>query len=113
MPRRKTPRRSSKPRRRSTRGRRRKSTRGRRRSSLKFTRHKGGPKCPPGIPRPLRKSTRRKGSNQCDECKRLLGIKIGINMKERRYSSRRQAIAVAYSQVRAMRPQCKRCFRRP
>jgi hypothetical protein len=45
------------------------------------------------------------------ECKDLLKEKVGINMKEYkegRYKSRQQAIAVAYSQVKKMKPLCEK-----
>lgn len=44
-------------------------------------------------------------------CRKLLSEKIGINIRERRYKSPKQAIAVAYSQVRKSHPKCKRFFK--
>ena len=40
-------------------------------------------------------------------CKAKLSAKIKTNIKEGRYSSRKQAIAVAYSQVHKKYPSCK------
>ena len=54
-----------------------------------------------------KRSTRRLSEKRCNDCQRLLSVKIATNIKERRYASRAQAIAVAYSQVRKM--QCSRC----
>jgi len=49
------------------------------------------------------------------DCQKALSRKIAINMKEYKagkYSSRSQAIAVAYSQVRKKKPSCSRFFKR-
>ena len=48
-------------------------------------------------------------------CKDLLKDKVGINMGEfedDRFVSRKQAIAVAYSQVKKMKPSCSKYFTR-
>jgi len=41
-------------------------------------------------------------------CQEAVSRKIAINMKEERYKSPQQAIAVAYAQVRKAKPECKR-----
>ena len=43
-------------------------------------------------------------------CKKRLSEKIEKNIKEGRYTSNKQAIAVAYSQVRKASPACRRYF---
>ena len=43
-------------------------------------------------------------------CKDMLKKKIKINIHEGKYSSRKQAIAVAYSQVKKRSPICKKVF---
>lgn len=43
-------------------------------------------------------------------CKKKLSDKIAINIREGKYNSKSQAIAVAYSQVRNMCPDCRRYF---
>jgi hypothetical protein len=43
-------------------------------------------------------------------CKTLLSEKIQKNIKEGVYTSRKQAIAVAYNQVKKTSPACKRYF---
>lgn len=43
-------------------------------------------------------------------CKKRLSEKIEKNIKEGRYTSNKQAIAVAYSQVKKSSPACKRYF---
>jgi hypothetical protein len=48
----------------------------------------------------------------CDACRDRLSVKIAINMKEPMFRSRKQAIAVAYSQVKRENAKCKGCFRR-
>ena len=45
-------------------------------------------------------------------CKQRLSKQIAINLKEDRYVSREQAIAVAYSQVAKMYPHCKRFLKK-
>lgn len=45
-------------------------------------------------------------------CNRKLSEKIGINIREGKFSSRKQAIAVAYNQVSKKVPSCKRFFKR-
>ena len=50
-----------------------------------------------------------------ETCKQCLQKKIAINMheyKSGRFSSPAQAIAVSYSQVRKMRPGCKKFFKK-
>lgn len=68
----------------------------------------------PGSPtKSKRKSVKRSmrmGMKKSAKCQKLLGKKIGINMaeyKQGRYTSPKQAIAVAYSQVRKDHPGCK------
>ena len=61
---------------------------------------------------PRRKSSRRSPSKKCRE---HLQKKIRINMaeyKSGRYSSRAQAVAVSYAQVRKKYPSCKRSLSR-
>jgi hypothetical protein len=45
-------------------------------------------------------------------CKEQLKKKIDINIKEGKFSSRKQAIAVAYSQVKKRSPVCKKVFKK-
>ena len=45
-------------------------------------------------------------------CKTRLTEKIKKNIKEGRYTSNKQAIAVAYSQVRKTSPACRKYFSR-
>jgi hypothetical protein len=45
-------------------------------------------------------------------CKSRLSRKIGINIHEPRYKSRKQAIAVSYSQVLKKHPKCARSLRK-
>lgn len=45
-------------------------------------------------------------------CKQRLSEKIEKNIKEGRYTSNKQAIAVAYSQVKQTSPACRRYFTR-
>lgn len=45
-------------------------------------------------------------------CKKRLSEKIKKNIKEGRYTSNKQAIAVAYSQVRKTSPACRKYFSR-
>jgi len=54
----------------------------------------------------------RKRSNRKSRCQKLLSRKISINMKEKRYKSRAQAIAVAYAQVRKKHPSCRRVLKK-
>ena len=71
----------------------------------------------PGSPSKNKKSVKRSAKKSMrmrmkssSKCQKLLGKKIGINMGEYRkgrYSSPKQAIAVAYSQVRGEHPGCK------
>ncbi len=52
----------------------------------------------------------RMSMRRSSKCQKLLSNKIGINMaeyKKGRYSSPKQAIAVAYSQVRTKHPSCR------
>ena len=56
------------------------------------------------------KKSMRMGMKSSSKCQKLLGKKISINMGEYhrgRYSSPKQAIAVAYSQVKSEHPGCK------
>ncbi len=58
---------------------------------------------------------KRKMSRNSRRCKNLLKKKVEKNLKEYgkgKYSSRSQAIAVAYSQVKKMSPSCRKVFRR-
>ena len=90
--------------RKSTRRTRRKSTRRRtQRKSARRTQRKSARR---------RRSARRKSSSLCDRCQERLSAKIATNIKEGIYASQKQAIAVAYSQVRKDQAECKRCFRR-
>jgi hypothetical protein len=45
-------------------------------------------------------------------CKGHLSVKIRKNIKEKKYKNRKQAIAVAFSQVNKERPGCKRVLRK-
>lgn len=45
-------------------------------------------------------------------CRQAVGKKIGINMREPRYVSKAQAIAVAYAQVKKAFPGCEKYFAR-
>jgi hypothetical protein len=45
-------------------------------------------------------------------CQKKVSEKIAINMKEGKYKSKNQAIAVAYSQVRKISPACDRFLKR-
>ena len=61
----------------------------------------------------LRKTKKsvKKSAKKSPTCKQRLSKKIGINineMKDGRYVSRAQAIAVAYSQIAREFPHCKR-----
>ena len=59
-----------------------------------------------------RKSRKRKSQGKC---RKILGRKMGINMKEYesgRYISRAQAAAVSYSQVNKEHPYCRRVLKR-
>lgn len=58
----------------------------------------------------LKKNTK-KSAKKSPTCKQRLSKKIGINineMKDGRYVSRAQAIAVAYKQIAKKFPHCKR-----
>ena len=65
----------------------------------------------------LYKSTRKsiRKSKSKSLCKQRLSKKIAINIKEmkdeKKYISKAQAIAVAYSQVKKMFPGCKRVLK--
>lgn len=62
-----------------------------------------------------RKSSRKSKSRSRNMCNNLLKKKIGINTKEYeegRFSSRQQAIAVSYNQVKNKRPSCGKYFKR-
>ena len=45
-------------------------------------------------------------------CNKRVSQKVGINIREGKYSSHQQAIAVAYSQVRKMYPSCRKFLER-
>jgi hypothetical protein len=45
-------------------------------------------------------------------CSQELRRKVAINIKEGGYASTEQAVAVAYSQVRKMRPGCKKILKK-
>lgn len=67
------------------------------------------------IKKSKKKSRKVKKSTDKNEtrCKNMLKEKIKINMeelKDGRYKSRSQAIAVSYSQVKKDRPSCKKYF---
>jgi hypothetical protein len=63
-----------------------------------------------------RKTTKkRSGSHAKRSCQTKLKNKIRINMseyKKGRFSSRQQALAVSYAQVKKKSPSCKRYFKR-
>jgi hypothetical protein len=64
---------------------------------------------------PKRKSGSRKGFSK-DKCRSHLSNKISTNMKEfeqGKWQSRKQALAVSYSQVNTAYPRCKRYFPKP
>lgn len=48
----------------------------------------------------------------CPQCKAILGEKIGHNIREGRFVSRAQSIAVAYNQTKKEYSRCRRCFAR-
>ena len=56
----------------------------------------------------MKRSRSKSRTNKSNRCKRLLRAKIAVNMREQRYSSRAQAIAVAYAQTRKRHPSCRR-----
>ena len=60
------------------------------------------------------KRLQKRGKNSLkSRCRKILSKKIGINIGELhagRYSSRAQAIAVSYSQVKKSNPKCSRYF---
>jgi hypothetical protein len=59
------------------------------------------------------KSNKPKSNKTKLACRQALSRKIKINMgeyKQGRFSSRKQAIAVSYSQIRKRKPQCKKYF---
>ena len=66
-------------------------------------------------PRPRPKSVSRPRSNSVkktkkkpSKCKQYLSDKIAENIREGKFKTRQQAIAVAFSQVKKSHPQCKR-----
>lgn len=64
---------------------------------------------------PKRKSLKKSSVRTKSACNKLLKKKIRKNMdeyKSGRYSSRQQALAVSYSQVKKMSPYCSRYFKR-
>lgn len=81
---------------------------------FKFRAHKSPRKTPRKLsktrarksPRKSRKNPRRRVSPKM--CRQEVGKKIGINMKESKYVSKAQAIAVAYAQVKKAFPGCKK-----
>ena len=56
-----------------------------------------------------RRTSRRSKKSKCSQ---RLSKKIAINIREGLYSSRAQAIAVAYSQIRKKYPHCSRSLSR-
>ena len=65
--------------------------------------------------RSSRGRSKKKMSRNSRRCKNLLKKKVEKNLKEYvkgKYSSRSQAIAVSYSQVKKMSPSCSKVFRR-
>ncbi len=73
------------------------------------------------VKRKSRKVKSRKGSRKSTRnsrksfCNKKLKNKIGINMsewKKGRFSSRSQALAVSYAQVKKSNPKCSRYFRK-
>ncbi len=61
----------------------------------------------------IRRSKLRSRKTVKSKCRTLLSKKIGINLGAQhrgRYSSRAQAIAVSYSQVKKSHPTCSRYF---
>lgn len=60
---------------------------------------------------PKKSRRSRRSVKKSGKCKRLLGEKIAINMKEfrdnKRWKSPKQAIAVSYAQARKINPKCK------
>jgi hypothetical protein len=93
----------------TTRTRKRKTTKNRKRSRRKTKRKttKGGKKKSYPVFKRIPKGKR---------CSDLLSEKIAINIKEmkrnKKFKNRKQAIAVAYSQVRRRYPSCKSVFTR-
>jgi hypothetical protein len=76
---------------------------------------KGRPKKKMSRNRDLGSRNSRTGTLRTRRCKNLLKKKVEKNLKEYgkgKYSSRSQAIAVAYSQVKKMSPSCRKVFRR-
>ena len=67
------------------------------------------------VSRKSRKVSRKSMGKMERDCKDLLKEKVGINMgelKNGRFVSRQQAIAVSYSQVKKMKPLCGKYFTR-
>ena len=58
------------------------------------------------------KSKSKSPSSTKQFCKNALKQKISINIREKRWSSPKQAIAVSYSQVKKWYPRCKKYFER-
>jgi uncharacterized Zn finger protein (UPF0148 family) len=46
------------------------------------------------------------------DCKKKLSNKIRFNIREGKFKSRKQAIAVSYSQIKKKYPECKKYFER-
>jgi hypothetical protein len=64
---------------------------------------------------PKRKTIKKSNIRTKSACNQLLKKKIRKNMdeyKSGRYSSRQQAVAVSYSQVKKMSPYCSRYFKK-
>jgi hypothetical protein len=61
--------------------------------------------------RSTKKSTK-KSPKRKSLCKQRLSKQIAENIKEGRFSSKQQAIAVAYSQVQKKYPHCKRYLKK-
>ncbi len=59
-----------------------------------------------------RTSARSRRVSRKNVCRSRLSRKIKINMHEPRYKSRKQAIAVSYSQILKKHPQCSRSLSR-
>lgn len=65
--------------------------------------------------RSVKRSRKRSVRRYRSKCKKYLRDKIAINIneyKQGRYTSKAQAIAVSYSQIRKKHPSCKRILSR-
>jgi len=77
-----------------------------------YKKKSGSPKKKSGSPK---KNKSRAGYSK-DKCRSHLSDKIGTNMKDfekGKWQSRKQALAVSYSQVNTTHPQCERYFPKP